>query len=219
LIRGKKKMGYLSRVTDVMGEGGEDKRIPKSNISVLVVEDEEMLAEMYEEWLSGEGYEVGVVNSGVEALKSFGEETDVVLLDRRMPFIPGDGVLDVIGSDDIKEIVQNVQSESMDFQICLVTAVEPDFDILDMNFDHYITKGVNKDELLEVVEELTVLEGFDEDVQEYQSLYWKDHILRNSKSESKLMENEGYQKLQEEMKEIENRSGNVRRIKGIDIRA
>lgn len=210
-------MGYLSKVTELMGDMETSDEVPNRNINILVVEDEEMVAEMYYEWLSDRGYRVDVVNSGVEALKSVDEETDIVLLDRRMPLIPGDGVLDVIGSDDIKEIVQNVQSKNIDCQICLVTAVEPDFDIIGMNFDHYITKGVDRDELFEVVDELTHVGELDEDVQEYQSLYWKDHILRKSKKQSELQDSERYQKLQEKMGEIEERSEEVRKIKRINV--
>jgi len=209
-------MGYLSEVTELVGETEKDET-QNGDINVLVVEDEDMVAEMYHEWLSEEGYDSEVVNSGVEALKAVDQKTDVVLLDRRMPFIPGDVVLDVIGSEDIKDIVRNVQSKNLDCQICLVTAVEPDVDIIGMNFDHYITKDVDREELFEAVEELSTLDDLDEDIQEYQSLYWKVQILKDSKSESELEENEKYQKLQERMDEIEERSEEVQRIKEIDI--
>jgi CheY-like chemotaxis protein len=60
---------------------------------VLVVDDDEDLAETCEYWLEAGQYEARVANSGEEALKVVDETVDVVLLDRRMPTLSGDEVL------------------------------------------------------------------------------------------------------------------------------
>lgn len=61
-------MGYLSNVVDVLS-GGEssagDSRMPKEEVEVLVVDDEQPVAEMYSDWLSLEGWQVERANGGL----------------------------------------------------------------------------------------------------------------------------------------------------------
>ncbi|MFB6198617.1 MAG: response regulator transcription factor, partial [Halobacteriaceae archaeon] len=85
--------------------------------TVLVVEDERNLADLFGTWLEGE-YDVRVSYTGEDALEEFDDGVDVVLLDRRMPDISGDEIL--------KEINQSVH----ECQVAMVTGVDPDFDIV-----------------------------------------------------------------------------------------
>lgn len=246
--RKEKRMGYLSKVSDTLGVSEE---VSASETKVLVVDDEELVAEMYRDWLLFEGYSVEVAIGGLEALRKVDEETDVVVLDRRMPRFTGDQVLDVLKSDDIynmiphrfkgdnpyhsaeeedwdkdigmrttkeldKEIVENIQSKDIDCQVCMVTAVDPDFDIVDMRFDHYLMKSVEKDELLESVEGLASINELSEDEQEYQSLNWKKTLLEEAQAEHDIHDDDRYQSLQDDMVEIEERSDVADKIKKID---
>lgn len=63
--------------------------------TVLIVEDEPTLAEIYGGWLS-EAYNVTIETDGESALTHIDDEIDVVLLDRRMPGLSGDAVLSEI---------------------------------------------------------------------------------------------------------------------------
>ena len=108
---------------------------------VLIVEDEPDVAETYKLWLQGD-YEVRMGQNGDEGLELLDESVDVVLLDRRMPVVSGNEVLAAIEERDLQ------------CRVAMVTAVDPDFDIVDMGCDDYVVKPVTRDRLLEVVEVL-----------------------------------------------------------------
>lgn len=146
---------------------------------VLVVEDEPNLADLYATWLSKE-YCVETAYSGHEALDVLDEEVTVVLLDRRMPGLSGDEVLAVVRKRDI------------DCHVAMVTAVEPDFDIVEMGFDAYVTKPPDREELSATVERLIERAALDDDLQEYYSLVARRSALQAEKSSGELKRNDEY---------------------------
>ena len=109
--------------------------------TVLVVDDEPNLADLYAAWL-GERYETRVAYGGAEGLDLFGEDVDIALIDRLMPEMSGD------------EVLEHIRDTGHDCQVAMVTAVEPDFDIIEMGFDDYLVKPILRDELLEAVQNL-----------------------------------------------------------------
>lgn len=69
---------------------------------ILVVEDDTFLRELYQEMLSGSGYDVQVAVDGEEALTQINKETfDLVLLDIMMP--KKDGLQVLKGIDESKK--------------------------------------------------------------------------------------------------------------------
>lgn len=156
---------------------------------VLVVEDESDLADLYAAWL-GNSYRVRTAYGGREALEKLDAEVDVVLLDRRMPGLSGDEVLDAI------------QERGIDCQVAMVTAVEPDFDVLEMGFDDYLVKPVAREELLDTVGNLERRSSYDAGVQELFSLASKKALLEAEKTDAELAENEEYQQLEERLAEL-----------------
>jgi DNA-binding response OmpR family regulator len=156
---------------------------------VLIVEDEPDVATTYELWLS-DGYDVRVVHEGDEALDRLDDDVRVVLLDRMLPGLTGDEVLDAINERD------------MDCRVAMVTAVEPDFDIVEMGFDAYLTKPVWKDELTETVESLLARTDYSTTLQEYTSLVGKRAALEAEKSPAELEDSEDYQALQAEIDDV-----------------
>jgi len=240
-------MGYLSKVTDMLGVSGPS----RGDVRVLVVDDEEIVAEMYSDWLDEEGFDVEVANSGIEALRTVDDSFDVLLLDRRMPRLTGDDVLDVITSEDIqnmnperfkgepyrsateddwdkdirlqtvkrldKDLVGKIQESEIEARTCMVTAVDPDVDIVHMRFDHYLTKEIDRDELVEVVEELAALSKAGAEQVEYQSMQWKKRVLKGSKTESELRESDYYQQLQDRIEEMEgSEDEGIERVKQVN---
>lgn len=132
--------------------------------SVLVVDDEEGLADLFTAILETE-YDVRTANSGPEALKRVDDAIDVVLLDRRMPEMSGD------------EVLAELRERGLDCQVAMLTAVQPDTDIVDMAVDDYLTKPVDRTDLLGVVETLVRRSTYDDQSQRYFSLASKKAAL------------------------------------------
>ena len=153
---------------------------------VLIVEDEPDVAETYRLWLEDD-YEVRVGADGDEGLERLDEAVDVVLLDRRMPGLSGDQVLERIRDGDL------------DCRVAMVTAVEPDFDILEMGFDAYLTKPVKSEQLAETVENLIERSEYDSLLQEYYGLVEKQATLEATKSRGELEESEEYEALKRDI--------------------
>ncbi|KTG10129.1 DNA-binding protein [Haloprofundus marisrubri] len=156
---------------------------------VLVVEDESDLANLYAAWLDGE-YRVRTAYGGHEALSELDDAVDVVLLDRRMPGLSGDEVLDA------------VRERGIDCRVAMVTAVEPDFDIVEMGFDDYLVKPVTRESLLGVVSNLLMRSEYDDGVRELFALASKKAVLEAEKDDSTLAETAEYQQLDAELSDV-----------------
>ena len=162
---------------------------------VLVVEDEPDLADLYAAWL-GDEYRVRTAYGGQEALEQLDEADDVdaILLDRRMPGLSGD------------EVLSAVRERGIDCRVAMVTAVEPDFDILKMGFDDYLVKPVTSDTLKETVSGLLRRGEYDTEMQELFSLTSKKAMLETEKSATELADNDEYQRLTDRIEELRSRA-------------
>ncbi|RQG91220.1 DNA-binding response regulator [Natrarchaeobius halalkaliphilus] len=152
--------------------------------SVLIVEDEPDLADLYASRLEDE-YDVQISYDGNQALESIDEGIDVVLLDRRMPGLSGDLVLETI------------REQRLDCRIAMVTAIEPDFDIVSMGFDDYLVKPVSKAELIEVIEGLLLRSAYDEQLQEFFAVSAKKVLLDGRKTEAERLTSQEYARLED----------------------
>ncbi|MFB6361397.1 MAG: response regulator, partial [Halobacteriales archaeon] len=161
------------------------------------VEDEKDLADVYSGWLRDQ-YAVKTAYGGDEALEKFDETVDVVLLDRRMPGRSGDDVL------------ERIKESGHDCRVAMVTAISPELDIIDMQFDDYLVKPVGKEELLDTVEGLLVLKTYNDRVREYYSLSAKHTALITNKSEAELADNEDYQDLKARLAEVQTQFEDLR---------
>lgn len=108
-------------------------------VTVRFVDDEEDLAETYAEFLHDK-YDVRTAYSGEEALAEIAA-VDIVFLDRKMPGLSGDAVLDAILARDL------------DCQVAMLSGIDPDFEA-SIGYDEYLTKPVTKESLIATVEEL-----------------------------------------------------------------
>ena len=154
------------------------------NPTVLIVDDEPSITDLYALRLREE-YDVRTAYGGEEALEQIDEDVDVVLLDRRMPDLSGDEVLD------------HVQERGLSPGVAMVTAVDPDFDILDLGFDAYVVKPVPEEKLKETVETLLRRSSYDSKLQELTSLMSKRAALKAEISPDELDDNAEYERLGE----------------------
>jgi DNA-binding response OmpR family regulator len=157
---------------------------------VVVVDDDEDVLDTYRLWLADD-YDLRTVTSGSEARSEIDSSTDVVLLDRLMPGTSG------------SEIVEEIRAEGYDCQVAMATAVEPDFDVLDMDFDAYLTKALDREAVVDTVETLHHRATYDDRLQEYFALAEKRALLSARKSDTELAENEGFQALEVRLEELE----------------
>ncbi|RDI70698.1 HalX domain-containing protein [Halopelagius longus] len=156
---------------------------------VLIVEDEPDLADLYATWLKDE-YRVRVAYGGREALEALDEAVDVVLLDRRMPDLSGD------------EALAEIRDRGFECRVAMVTAVEPDFDIVAMGFDDYLVKPVSKEALEGTVSNLLLRNAYDDGVKELFSLASKKALLESEKDATSLESSEEYNELDGRLKEL-----------------
>ena len=159
---------------------------------VLVVDDEARLADLFAAWL-GANRPVETAYDGEEALEKMTDSIEVVLLDRRMPGLSGD------------EVLEKIRERGYDSRVVMVTAVDPDFDIIEMGFDDYLVKPVSKDELEEIVEDVRKRSEYEADIQEYYVLASKKALLESEKTERELEETEEYQELTDRVEELRSR--------------
>jgi len=158
--------------------------------TVLLVDDEKDVVDVYALAFSSDEYTVLKAYNGEEALEKVAD-ADVVLLDRRMPGLSGQEVLDEIGN------------RGLDVRVAMVTAVDPDFDITEMAFDTYLTKPVSDEELRDVVDEMLRLAEYDEQVRERFAVAEKLALLEAEKTERELATSDEYASLQERATELD----------------
>jgi len=151
---------------------------------VLVIDDEADVADVYALRLRSE-YETRTAYGGEAGLEAIDEDVDVVLLDRRMPDIPGD------------EVLEEVRDRGYDCRVIMITAVDPGFDIVEMPFDDYLNKPVEKRDLVNAIEQQLTAERYDERLTEYLEVTSKLALLESEKPEPELEGSEEITRLRE----------------------
>ena len=153
---------------------------------VLIIDDEPDIVQILEFWLA-DAYEVRTATSGDAGLDALDSGIDVVLLDRRMPGISGDDVLTAI------------RDRAEAYQVGLVTATDPDFDLVDLDFDTYVTKPLDESTVLATVERLLARTAYDTSVQERYTVAETLALLEETKTEGELATSERYHELSERL--------------------
>lgn len=154
--------------------------------TVLVVDDEAAFAESAALWLEEE-YDVRVATDGEEAIETYTGSVDAVLMDRRMP--------DTTGDEALEEIAEQRGRTG----VAVMSAVEPDFDILEMEFDEYLRKPVRKQDVLETTERLVRRAHYPQELRELFALAATIEALGERYSRQKLEADERHQALVDEL--------------------
>ncbi|QLK26924.1 response regulator [Natrinema zhouii] len=161
-----------------------------SQPTILVVDDERELADLYAMWV-GENYEVVTAYDGHTALERMSDAIDIVLLDRHMPDITGDRVL------------KEIRATGYDCWVLMVTAVDPGLDIVELDIDDYLTKPVTRTQLTRIIENLRVQSRYgDGDRRKLESISNKMETLEDEASIEELTDTEAYRRLESDLKEM-----------------
>ena len=155
---------------------------PKRLPVVLIVEDDQEMASLLEEWLSG-SYVINIAHEGEEALEQVDDDVDIVLLNRRLPQVSGE------------EVLTRIRERGLECRVALLTAVDIDVDVIEMDFDTYLRKPVTRDDVRSAIEQLLTRSMYDNRVQRYLELVSKTEALENGMEDNALAENDEYQRL------------------------
>ena len=131
---------------------------------------------------------------------------DVVLMDRRMPDLSGD------------ETLEELESQEHDFRVAMITAVEPDFDLIGMGFDDYLVKPIESQTLLDAVDRLFALDEYESIYQELSSKLVKKNILEVEKTKNELGESEEFIELRDRIEELEAKLEDIQSDRDFDER-
>jgi DNA-binding response OmpR family regulator len=152
--------------------------------TVLIVDDEENVADVYALRLRSE-YETRVAYGGKQALEKMDVDVDVVLLDRRMP--------DMSGS----EVLTEIRERDYDCRVIILTAVNPDLEIIDMPFDEYLCKPVEQSKLVETIEGQLDIQRYDDRLSEYAEITSKLAVLQEEMSSDEKEQSPELEQLQQ----------------------
>ena len=159
-------------------------------LTILVVDDERDIADLYTTWLAME-HDVRTAYAGEDALEMVDEDVDIVFLDRQMPGYAGD------------EVLEQIRERGLDCRVVMVTAVDPDFDIVSMEFDDYLTKPVMRDDLTGAVESMRERDEYNQTLTEYFALTSKKATLEAEKTPSELQSSEEYWEMVDRVEALE----------------
>lgn len=149
---------------------------------VLIVDDERDIADVYAFQLE-DSYQTRVAYGGTEALEKVDADVDAVLLDRRMPDLSGD------------EVLEEIRNRGLSCSVIMVTAVDPDLNILDMDFDDYLCKPIDEGTLPSVLEQHIDKKATDSKIDEFFQSLSKLEVLAEQKTEAELKNNDEFKQL------------------------
>ena len=176
----------------------------------LVVDDEKEVADAYALRLRG-ACAVETAYGGREALSVVEDHpVDIVLLDRHMPDISGDTVL------------TELDDRGFDGRVVMVTAIDPEFDVLDLPFDDYLCKPIDREDVREVVDQQRQILAY-ETLGEFFSVKSTKTVLEAETSPDQREGNEDFQSVARRADRLERRARRllddesvVERFDGID---
>ncbi|MDF1545013.1 MAG: response regulator [bacterium] len=116
----------------------------KEKISILIVDDEEMMRALIEKILVREGYQITTAVDGRDALEKLeAEQFQMIISDMKMPHIDG------------FELLKAVKQEYPETSVIIMTAYGDTYSVKDallLGADEYITKPFKSHEITLIVE-------------------------------------------------------------------
>ena len=184
----------MKEAIQALADWGETHLGGKGKPKILIVDDDRRIAEMHAGWLE-DAFETETAYNGKEALRNLDSDTDVALLDRRMPGLSGD------------EVVEQIRAHNFDCFVIMVTSSDPDFDVIDMPLDDYIVKPSTRQEIVDTIESVLERENADKQRKELLSLRAKKAILTAEKTDEELASSEEFGRLVDRLEELSEKLG------------
>ena len=172
-----------------MSELPDEERSKSREATVLVVDDEPSVVDLYARMLESD-HDVRSATSGSKALELLNEEIDIILLDRRMPDLTGG------------EVLAKIREKGYESMVAMITAVRPEEDILSMDFDAYRVKPVGMDELHDLVDELLLRTEYSDTTRDLIAAGEKLATLRSEHDSEELRSIEEFAALEERYQEM-----------------
>jgi len=170
----------------------------RADAVILVVDDRKDQLDLSEARLD-DHYDVRTAQTGEKALERIDDDVDVVLLDREMPGMSGD------------EVLEYIREEDYDCRVAMVTAVEPEIDVLALGFDAYLTKPVSADVLLETIDRLLRRSEYSDSIAELFTLCERRAVLLETHTEDELEDSAEYAELTEKIREYREETDDIAR--------
>ena len=165
-------------------------------LNALVVDDEKEVADAYALRLR-DLCDVQTAYSGQEALDSVEASTiDIVLLDRHMPSMSGD------------EVLAELDERGFDGRVIMVTAVDPGFDVLDLPFDDYLCKPIDREDLWAAIDHQRIVLAY-EALGKYYGVESKRAVIESEIPVDERANRPEYAEIEERATQLEHR---VRRL-------
>ena len=152
--------------------------------TVLIVDDEQEVADVYAFRLK-RSYDVRTAYGGQQAVDAVDDNVDVVLLDRRMPEMSGD------------EVLEEIRADGYDCRVIMTTAVEPEFEIIEMPFDDYLCKPIEQATLTEALDKQLTAKQYDATVSDLFRATSKLSVLEAQRTAEELEDSAEYQQLKQ----------------------
>ncbi|ESS08232.1 MAG: response regulator containing CheY-like receiver, AAA-type ATPase, and DNA-binding domain protein [uncultured archaeon A07HN63] len=157
--------------------------------TVVIVDDEERVAKCYKLFIN-DRYEAHIATGGQEAVDTLTREVEVILLDRRMPEMHGHEVLD------------HIHAEDYDCRVIIISALDPDMEVLDYQFSKYLKKPIVKEQLLDTIEQVRMLDRYETLLTEYYQAVEKYSIMQSEFTSATLENNTQFQELEEDISHL-----------------
>jgi DNA-binding NtrC family response regulator len=161
----------------------------ESEPTVLVVDDEDRVANCYKLFIN-DAYNARVATGGQEALNSLDRKVEVVLLDRRMPKMHG------------HEVLNHIHEQKFDCRVIIISALDPDMEVLDYQFSKYLKKPIVKEQLLDAIEQVRMLDRYEALLTEYYQSVEKYSIMQAEFDSVTLEGSDEFQALEEEIAQL-----------------
>ncbi|GEM_PF-3474744 len=161
---------------------------------ILIIEDDLDALKLYSEILKRD-YEILTAEEGIKGLEIISPQIDLILLDRMLPNMRGEQVLNELRSNENPEI--------SNIPVILLTALDADIDVIDLDFDSYLTKPISPEELRREIKEVISVNKYETGLDEYFSLINKKNALIESLGEENLRNNQKFIELSEEISSLE----------------